>query len=840
MCRVAVYYYRFVWEGGADHPFKTAFRFPENCDTLAEQSLKLLSASWKCLLLVSNAKTEVVEMSSNLSSNYLQFNFGMENGSKHSIYGFDKFRLDCGKLMLYSDGEPVTLAPKVVKTLVVLVESRGSILSKDELMERVWEDSIVEEANLSQNLYLLRKTLGSKPDGAPYIETLRRRGYRFNGEVDRLFEETSKTTPPPQPHPETASAFVGVERRGNVLRVVDWQTPQIPGHRPEPVPHLELVTGPRPPAHRSWILRLAFAAVGLLLVGVVTSMLLWPNLMPAATTAESQAELSILRLTNGFVPYGATISPDGNLFVYHEVDGDNTRMFVQQTGQSSRIEIGAGGNQLYGAKTFFPDGQSIFYAASDRKTHQRSLYRIPTIGGSAVKVLDDISGAVSFSPDGKEMVFCRRNAATGDTAMIIAGSDGRAERVITQRKGANSLQLSPAWSPDGKSIAYGEKDLYNRAPSGTHRVNILNVATGKSTHLSEENWQNILRIVWSPDGKGIFTLGTRDGDGYTTRRDQVYFISYPEGVSRRLTSDGNRHEPESLGVSKKGGVLSVSASRSCQMWMMNSDGDANSAVQLTKGSADGRAGIGLLPDGRFAFLTRNADEIPIMIANSDASNVKQIATGFPILEELRADPLGRFFVFSTLKDSNHRIFRIDVDGSNLKQLTFGEGGSIDSSLSPDGKYLVFDRAVEGNDVTNHTIMRMPTDGGEPVALVKNCYIPTYSPDGSMISCVSSLKPEIVIVSATDGAELERHPLPLSATWNFGVGWTADGSGLVYINNEKGVFNLWILPRDGSKPRALTNFTSGVIYRYAFANDGSKIYLARGYPTQDAVLIRNFR
>src|SRR5688500_634027 len=126
--------------------------------------------------------TEVVQMSSNLSSNFLQFNFAMQNGSKHSVYGFDRFRLDCDKLMLYRDGEPVTLPPKVIKTLAVLVENRGSILSKNELMERVWEDSIVEEANLSQNLYLLRKTLGSRPDGSPYIETLRRRGYRFTSD----------------------------------------------------------------------------------------------------------------------------------------------------------------------------------------------------------------------------------------------------------------------------------------------------------------------------------------------------------------------------------------------------------------------------------------------------------------------------------------------------------------------------------------------------------------------------------------------------------------------------------------------------------------------------------
>ena len=107
----------------------------------------------------------------------------MPASSKNGIYNFDRFKLNSEKLMLYRDEVEVTLTPKVVKTLVVLIEHRGEILSKDELIEKVRDDSIVEESNLSQNLYVLRKALGIGPDGAPYIETLRRRGYRFNGDV---------------------------------------------------------------------------------------------------------------------------------------------------------------------------------------------------------------------------------------------------------------------------------------------------------------------------------------------------------------------------------------------------------------------------------------------------------------------------------------------------------------------------------------------------------------------------------------------------------------------------------------------------------------------------------
>lgn len=101
------------------------------------------------------------------------------------VYEFENFCLNAANLMLFRDGEAITLAPKVVETLLALVERRGEIVSKREMMNRLWADSFVEDANLTQNVYLLRKTLGKGADGRDLIETFRRRGYRFTGEIRR-------------------------------------------------------------------------------------------------------------------------------------------------------------------------------------------------------------------------------------------------------------------------------------------------------------------------------------------------------------------------------------------------------------------------------------------------------------------------------------------------------------------------------------------------------------------------------------------------------------------------------------------------------------------------------
>ena len=99
---------------------------------------------------------------------------------------FGPFRLDPVKRLLWRQGELVALPPKAVDLLLALVEQAGDVVGKQELMDRVWPDSFVEEANLSVNVATIRKVLGDRTDGEPYIETLSRRGYRFVAPVKKL------------------------------------------------------------------------------------------------------------------------------------------------------------------------------------------------------------------------------------------------------------------------------------------------------------------------------------------------------------------------------------------------------------------------------------------------------------------------------------------------------------------------------------------------------------------------------------------------------------------------------------------------------------------------------
>ena len=116
------------------------------------------------------------------------------NDRESTVYEFEGFSLDPAKrLFTGGNGEPIPLMPKAFDTLLYLVENRGRVIGKDELFREVWPDTIVEENNLTQNVSILRKTLGEKPGEHRFIVTVPGRGYRFVADV-RDGSQRSKPT----------------------------------------------------------------------------------------------------------------------------------------------------------------------------------------------------------------------------------------------------------------------------------------------------------------------------------------------------------------------------------------------------------------------------------------------------------------------------------------------------------------------------------------------------------------------------------------------------------------------------------------------------------------------
>src|SRR6266404_7120642 len=130
------------------------------------------------------------------------------------FYSFDDFVVDADQRVLLRNGTPTPLTPKVFDTLLVLVENGGRIVRKEELMNRLWPDSFVEESNLAFNIQQLRKCLGDDARHPRFVETISRRGYRFiipveevnsGGDLDQERELPLPQTSPKQVVPVDGS-----------------------------------------------------------------------------------------------------------------------------------------------------------------------------------------------------------------------------------------------------------------------------------------------------------------------------------------------------------------------------------------------------------------------------------------------------------------------------------------------------------------------------------------------------------------------------------------------------------------------------------------------------------
>lgn len=178
-------------------------------------------------------------------------------------------------------------------------------------------------------------------------------------------------------------------------------------------------------------------------------------------------------------------------------------------------------------------------------------------------------------------------------------------------------------------------------------------------------------------------------------------------------------------------------------------------------------------------------------------------------------------------------------GTNRRQLTFGESNQVDSTVSPDGNWIVYASTFFDGEKYRYTLKKIPAEGGDPVQLLgEPCFAPHFSIDGQSISCISGDK--IRVISAENGETLNTFKSSSGAILNNGARFTPDGRNLVYRVSQKNAGNLWQQPIDGDEPSPLTDFKNGEIYNFAFAPDGLSIYVARGNQIRNAIMIKNFR
>lgn len=168
------------------------------------------------------------------------------------LYEFDDFRLNATERLLQHRGQEISLPPKAFDLLLTLVARHGQVVTKEELLNEVWPDSFVEESNLKVYVSTLRKVLGEGTEGARFIETLPRRGYRFVGSITEVLPEQ-----PPD---------LIIEKQTITRVVIEEHEPERATPTLPPPPVLPALPSAPLPARRRWLLwggvLLALLAIG--------------------------------------------------------------------------------------------------------------------------------------------------------------------------------------------------------------------------------------------------------------------------------------------------------------------------------------------------------------------------------------------------------------------------------------------------------------------------------------------------------------------------------------------------------------------------------------------------
>ncbi len=539
----------------------------------------------------------------------------------------------------------------------------------------------------------------------------------------------------------------------------------------------------------------------------------------------------ITRLTTSGKVTSAAISPDGKYVAHLIDDAGQQSLWVRQVATQSNVEITQPAEVKYRGLAFSPDGNYVYYTVEEKGAISGVLHQVPSLGGDTRKVLTDIVGTVSFSPDGKRLAYLTYSLKDAEDILIVANADGSGSRKLAGRHGNEGFyrSVTPAvsWSPDGKTIV---------TPAGFSRpedymtVVAVSVESGELMFFTPQKWDWVNQVAWLADGSGVLVTG-----GDELNRYQIWHVSYPDGSARPVTNDLNNYESVSLDASSN--TLVTVQSETFASIFIGRANDISHLTQITSGRQFD-SDPSWAPDGTLVYSSDAGGKADLYLIDSHGGTARQLTanSNFNVAPAVSSD--GRYVAFQSGKVGGPHIWRIDIDGSNPKELT--DRFDFNPQWTPDGQWIVYESWVKNR----REIWKVPFNDGQPVQLNEKgaFYFPSVSPDGQQLACYYHTDPnapaKLSIAPVDGGQPTKTFAAELNIQDSY-VRWTPNGRAIVYLLTRGGVSNLWAQPVDGSAPKQLTNFTNDLIFAFDFSRDGKEIALSRGTRTSDVILISNF-
>jgi Tol biopolymer transport system component len=576
-----------------------------------------------------------------------------------------------------------------------------------------------------------------------------------------------------------------------------------------------------------WILAAALAFVLLTVAGVNEERrLAWSWLNAAAGGDSAWTTMIPARLTDTGNVACAAISPDGKYVVYGVVNNSReSSLWIRQVGTLAGQAIVPPSPVHCLGVTVSPDGEYVYYVWKRHEDALATLSRVPILGGAGTNVLTDVDSRVSFSPDGARMVFRRQFRARREAGLIVAGSDGRNQRAVAAMPYPEDFG-DPAWSPDGRTIAAAA----GHADGGRNRyLALIDVADGSMRTLSRRKWRWIGQVEWLAGATGLVMIAEEGVSGYG-----IWHVSYPDGRARPVARDGGRYSRLSLSADSR--LLMALEQKLLARVSLLPSTQPGTDRPVAFGAGGYRSNLAWTPDGRIVYEAQLGNAPQMAIMDADGTNTRYLTvdlSGRAVMGSPAVTPDGRTIVFALDLEGTRNLWKMNLDGSGLVQLTRGNGEDH-PVVSPDGRWVVYTDIGSARP----SLWKLPVDGGRPERVTDaSCRSPSLSPDGGSIACLLSETGSdlnLAVFPFDGGPPLDIFPGPRPGASI--VRWTPDGRFLTYAENGIGGSKIWLQPVNGEQRRLLAAFENEKVFGFDWSPDGKWLACIRGFWSGNVVLL----
>jgi len=605
-------------------------------------------------------------------------------GAGSKIYEFGEFRLIPAEQLLLRNGVPVPLTPKVFETLVILVENGGRLLTKDELVERVWPDTAASDETLAQNISQLRKALQNGSDGPSLIQTVPKRGYRFVGQVEAVDAAIAEAPAQSSPAlPEAAGPVSGPKRAGVYLSA--WK-------------------------------RIIFIIAALVLLGLFTMVVEWVKNPPPDPRPPQLTQIT----------FSGKVEPWGGL------NTDETRLiFMERNGSAwplMQTSFEGGGEHPFGA----PFSNTKILGLSPKRTEwligrfenlsgNMPLWTFPVQGGGPLRVGDVVADSATWFPDGTRIL-----AAKGHEVFSV-DRDGHNRRLLFETPGRADYFR---WHPDGSRFRFtlsdeqGHASIWEAAADGSnpHRLTLgLPMAT------------QFCCGTWMPNGKDfIFSAVVNQHQGLWVVSETHRIFSIHENKPIQLTN----------GPTSYYGPLPSSDGK--HIFVFGDDYQASPVRYDTRtgtfepylSSSESFIDLAFSPDGQ--WLAYIGEGMILWRSRVDGSERVRLTTPPMRAQRPRWSQDGKRILFvAQLSGAAQTAFIVPAEGGAPIQVYPGDKTYRDfADWSPDGDSIIMDVSAGAAPEEGITLVNLQTRQASQFPGSRGMRNMHWSPDGRFLAATS--------------------------------------------------------------------------------------------------------